>query len=62
MSLNRTAMEASLALNKVATAPGVGVDQRITALSQVQRQLDGLMVMLRAERESLNLLSQAESS
>jgi hypothetical protein len=62
MSINRTAMEASLALNKVATAPGVGVDQRIAALAQVQRQLDGLMHKLKAEREALNPVSQAEGS
>ena len=43
MSIQRAAMEAVQAVNKVEAMPGVTPAQKLIVLMQLQRQLDGLV-------------------
>ncbi len=62
MSLNRTAMDATLAINKAAMFAGATLEQRIAAVRILQRHVDGQLNKLMGERAPESPVSQAEGS
>lgn len=58
MSIQRTAQEAVQAVNKVATLPAADRAQRLIAMLQIQRHVDGLVNKLKDEDRPLNPVSQ----
>jgi hypothetical protein len=58
VSIQRTAQEAVRAVNKVATLTAADRAQRLIAMLQIQRHVDGLVRKLKDEDQPLNPVSQ----
>lgn len=59
MSIQATTYEAIQAINKAATLPSADRAQRLIALLQIQRHIDGLVQKAKDENRSLNPVNQS---